>query len=62
MESLEPPQPSLAAVCSKLAEPGNLISMIDRITVRKNAQMDHRATGLSLAILGAAGHFTDGLK
>jgi hypothetical protein len=45
-----------------LSTPENLLEMVDRMTAGPPSKIDKRAIGLSLVILGAAGHFISGLR
>jgi hypothetical protein len=54
--------PPLTAFCVKLAAPENLLGMADGMTAKQSGRIDNRVTVLSLAIMGAAGDFTNGLR
>ncbi len=54
--------PPLTASCSKLSVPENLFKMADGMTASSSSKVDKRAVVLELVVMGAAGHFVEGLR
>src|SRR5262249_15720221 len=56
------PLPPLTEACIKLASFENLLEFADIQTRNNSTSIDNRAIALLVIVMGAAGHFVDGLR